>query len=129
MLGLQDRMFRWAPICSQTRIVAVRIYVASKIVANRELSIAAGSKIKRIDLAELEKNKPPERSSASSDCRQRRTSQPRKRATCSWQTLGTACSGDSTSLDAVCPVHLHHCRIWQRPDDLGNESWHAGEVL
>ena len=56
MLGLQDRMFRWAPICSQTRIVAVRIYVASKIVANRELSIAAGSKIKRIDLAELEKN-------------------------------------------------------------------------
>lgn len=37
-------------------LTQILIYVASKIVANRELSIAAGSKIKRIDLAELEKN-------------------------------------------------------------------------
>ena len=36
--------------------MAARIYVASKIVSDRKLSMAAGSKIKRMDLAELEKN-------------------------------------------------------------------------
>ncbi|CAE7706632.1 unnamed protein product [Symbiodinium pilosum] len=66
--GMQGRVFsteiglRPAEPCSLSVVAThqmltqILIYVASKIVSDRKLSMAAGSKIKRMDLAELEKN-------------------------------------------------------------------------